>query len=297
MAMETWTSQSNNPSQKPPGEGWAIAGYRQYRPSSGGGKMGTPNMMQIPIYMRQAPQAAPAPTPPPPPPPAPTAAQPSYGKQYTYTDPGDKGFFGMKDYEELASQGASRADMIRYAFSAPSGVGPSVASMLGIRAFNAPTPSSLSYTDPGDKGFFGMKDFEELASQGATLQQIKDYAGKAQYGVGGEAASILGMKPATEANMVLSQADQKVKDFEDAQKRAEEANKLQQEMMIRSQATMSANLARSGRTPNLQIAPSGQTPGTAGTQSFKRRRGQMTTVGSAMSALPGTTAQSSILNV
>ena len=139
--------------------------------------------------------------------PAQQAEQPLYGKQYSYTDPGDKGYFGMADYRELQNQGASRADMIRYAFSAPKGVGNKVAEQLGIRAFDAPIPSSLSYTDPGDKGFFGMKDFEELSRQGATLQQIKDYASKAKYGVGGEAASILGIRPAGEADFTRAKAD------------------------------------------------------------------------------------------
>jgi len=139
--------------------------------------------------------------------PAQQAEQPLYGKQYSYTDPGDKGYFGMADYRELQNQGASRADLIRYAFSAPKGVGTKVAEQLGIRAYDAPTPSSLSYTDPGDKGFFGMKDFEELSRQGATLQQIKDYASKAKYGVGGEAASILGMRPAGEAAFTQAKSD------------------------------------------------------------------------------------------
>ena len=150
-----------------------------------------------------APASAPAPAQAP----AQQAEQPLYGKQYSYTDPGDKGYFGMKDYQELAAQGASRADLIRYAFSSPKGVGTKVAEQLGIRAFDAPTPSSLSYTDPGDKGFFGMKDFEELSRQGATLQQIKDYASKAKYGVGGEAASILGIRPAGEADFTRAKAD------------------------------------------------------------------------------------------
>jgi len=156
---------------------------------------------------KAAPAPAPASAPAPTQAPAQQAAQPLYGKQYSYTDPGDKGYFGMADYRELQNQGASRADLIRYAFSAPKGVGPKVAEQLGIRAYDAPTPSSLSYTDPGDKGFFGMKDFEELSRQGATLQQIKDYASKAKYGVGGEAASILGMRPAGEAAFTQAKSD------------------------------------------------------------------------------------------
>ena len=216
-------------------------------------------------------QAAPAPAPTQAP--AQQAAQPLYGKQYSYTDPGDKGYFGMADYRELQNQGASRADLIRYAFSAPKGVGNKVAEQLGIRAFDAPIPSSLSYTDPGDKGFFGMKDFEELSRQGATLQQIKDYAGKAKYGVGGEAASILGMRAATEGSIARAQADKEAADLENQRIQNEKAAALQRELAIKSQATIAANLARSGQTPNLQIQPASGTPRTAGTQSFRRQRG------------------------
>jgi len=205
--------------------------------------------------------------------PAQQAEQPLYGKQYSYTDPGDKGYFGMKDYQELAAQGASRADMIRYAFSAPKGVGTKVAEQLGIRAFDAPIPSSLSYTDPGDTGFFGMKDFEELSRQGATLQQIKDYASKAKYGVGGEAASILGIRAATEGDFTRAQGDKLAADLENQRIQDEKAAALQRELAIKSQATLAANMARSGQTPNLQIQPASGTPRTAGTQSFRRQRG------------------------
>ena len=217
--------------------------------------------------LSSAPAAATAPAP------AQQAEQPLYGKQYSYTDPGDKGFFGMADYRELQNQGASRADMIRYAFSSPKGVGNKVAEQLGIRAFDAPIPSSLSYTDPGDKGFFGMKDFEELSRQGATLQQIKDYAGKAKYGVGGEAASILGIKAATEGDFTRAQGDKRAADLKNEELQREKAAALQRELAIKSQATLAANMARSGQTPNLQIQPASGTPRTAGTQSFRRIRG------------------------
>jgi hypothetical protein len=350
MAIETWSPGGSGfglfggqAVQNPPGDGWKQTGTKRvqvYAPPKAGG----PQYKTVPIYTRvTTPAPAPAPAPAPIVPPAPSipssptptanrytsqisqleqqlgSGQTSQPKSYNYTDPGDKGYFGMADYNELAGQGASRADLIRYAFSAPRGVGPAVASMLGIRSSDSPVPSSLSYTDPGDQGFFGMKDFEELAKQGATFQQIKDYASKAQYGVGAEVANILGMPAATEPKILLAQADQRAKDledrltkqaqeyetaiaqtlksFEDSQKKAEEAAKLRQEMMIKSQATIASNMARAGKTASLQIGTGGETPATAGTQSFKRRRGRVPTISSALSALPGTTAQSSILNV
>jgi amino acid permease len=69
-------------------------------------------------------------------------------------------------------------------------------------------------------------------------------------------------------------------DFKIEQNRAEEARKLQEQMMIKSQAAMASNLAMSQRTPNLQISPASQTPQTAGTQPFKRRKLQMMQPGS-----------------
>ena len=56
------------------------------------------------------------------------------------------------------------------------------------------------------------------------------------------------------------------------QARMAEAQALQEKMRIQSQATLSANMARSDMQPNLQIAPASQAPQTAGTQAFKRRR-------------------------
>ena len=56
------------------------------------------------------------------------------------------------------------------------------------------------------------------------------------------------------------------------QARMAEAQALQEKMRIQSQATLAANMARSGMQPNLQIAPASQAPQTAGTQAFKRRR-------------------------
>ena len=78
-----------------------------------------------------------------------------------------------------------------------------------------------------------------------------------------------------EADAKLAEAQKMLDTFKIEQNRAEEARKLQEEMMIKSQAAMASNLAMSQRTPNLQISPASQTPQTAGTQPFKRRRLQM----------------------
>jgi hypothetical protein len=301
MALEIWKAPAGlnyagSKAKPPEGEGWEITGYNTVRIPMNPNRMGSGfRTEQVPVYGRLAP--APAPPPPPTPQqPQQAATNPSYGKAYNYTDPGDKGFFGMKDYDELMGQGASRADLIRYAFSAPSGVGSAVASKLGIRAYDQPIPSTLSYTDPGDQGFFGMKDFEELAGQGASLQQIQDYAKKAKYGVGEEAASILGLKPVGESGHLMAQADRISASLTDAQKRAEEAAKLQDQLRIESQATMAANMSRSGRQANLQIAPASGTPQTAGTQTFRRRGAQFAPVGALLGGL-NIGSQLSTLNV
>jgi hypothetical protein len=78
-----------------------------------------------------------------------------------------------------------------------------------------------------------------------------------------------------EADAKLAEAQNILNAFKIEQNRAEEARKLQEQMQIRGQATLAANMAMSQRTPNLQISPASQTPETAGTQPFKRRRLQM----------------------
>jgi hypothetical protein len=83
-----------------------------------------------------------------------------------------------------------------------------------------------------------------------------------------------------EADTKLAEAQKMLDDFKIEQNRAEEARKLQEQMMIKSQAAMASNLAMSQRTPNLQISPASQTPQTAGTQPFKRRKLQMMQPGS-----------------
>lgn len=155
-------------------------------------------------------QAAPAPAPAP-------APEPEKPKTYTYTDPGDQGYFGIKDYNELLSQGAPESLIKEYAGKAQYGVGPLAAQILGMQPYTetqgkttqfpittqtiaAPTPApapepqkTYTYTDPGDKGYFGRKDFEELAGQGASLDVIRDYARRSPLGVGAWAKDVLGL--------------------------------------------------------------------------------------------------------
>jgi hypothetical protein len=137
---------------------------------------------------------------------APTPATP-VEPTYTYTDPGDKGYFGMKDYEELMRQNAPMSLIKEYAEKSPYGVGPDAAKSLGMRPytetqgrstqFPITSARTIQYTDPGDTGYFGMKDYEELQRQGASMNLIKEYASKSPMGVGPEAARLLGMQATT----------------------------------------------------------------------------------------------------
>lgn len=139
-----------------------------------------------------------------------TQYPPTSARTITYTDPGDKGYFGMKDVKELRGQGASMDLIKEYAQKAPMGLGPEAAKLLDLPvATQMPTKSSgdelvrmagevFNYTDPGDKGYFGMKDYEELAGQGASKDVIKEYAQKASMGVGPEAARLLDLPVATQ---------------------------------------------------------------------------------------------------
>ena len=98
-----------------------------------------------------------------------------------------------------------------------------------------------------------------------------------------------------EADAKLAEAQKMLDTFKIEQNRAEEARKLQEEMMIKSQAAMASNLAMSQRTPNLQISPASQTPQTAGTQSFKRRRPMLDSASPLASSL--NIGTSNLLNV
>ena len=98
-----------------------------------------------------------------------------------------------------------------------------------------------------------------------------------------------------EADAKLAEAQKMLDTFKIEQNRAEEARKLQEEMMIKSQAAMASNLAMSQRTPNLQISPASQTPQTAGTQPFKRRRPMLDSASPLASSL--NIGTSNLLNV
>ena len=98
-----------------------------------------------------------------------------------------------------------------------------------------------------------------------------------------------------ETDAKLAEAQKMLDTFKIEQNRAEEARKLQEEMMIKSQATLASNQAMSQRTPNLQISPASQTPQTAGTQPFKRRRQTMDTTSPLASSL--NIGTSNLLNV
>lgn len=124
--------------------------------------------------------------------------------KHLYTDPGDKGVFGMKDLEELKKQGMAR-DQLKYFASRQSKVGPRAAKELGLTGSLYPegySPkeksesfgSGYTYTDPGDKNAFGMKDVEELSKQGVSDKQMR-FIAAGQKTIGEKAAKYLGINP------------------------------------------------------------------------------------------------------
>ena len=125
-----------------------------------------------------------------------------------YTDPGDKGYFGIKDYNELLSQGASQEQIKEYAKRAQYGVGPLASQILGVKPYTetqgiltqfpistvGKTPPALeTVPDLGDVGWFGKQDYDYMKNAGFTEAQIKYKAGQAQYGIGSEVANTLGL--------------------------------------------------------------------------------------------------------
>lgn len=120
------------------------------------------------------------------------------GERIFYSDPGDKGVFGMKDYAQLESQGLTEDDIKSFA-STQAKVGPKAAVKMGLPGVldsyqsSQKTSPSYSYTDPGDKDAFGMKDYEELYGQGVS-EDVMRFIASGQKRVGEKAAKLLGIE-------------------------------------------------------------------------------------------------------
>lgn len=132
--------------------------------------------------------------------PKPITQRPTSNTSFTYTDPGDKFAFGMKDLNELRSQGVSDENIRYYASQAPQ-VGPKAAAELKLAGIleNYQNPSSApqsnpdyTYTDPVDKGIFGMQDYRELESQGVS-EDVMRYIAQGQSYTGPVASRLLGL--------------------------------------------------------------------------------------------------------
>ena len=96
----------------------------------------------------------------------------------------------------------------------------------------------------------------------------------------------------------MSAADAILKGIQDEYARQQQAMETARKLQIQSQATMAANMARAGQTPNLQIQPASGTPQTAGTQSFRRRSTQFAPTTAAGSVLAGLNlGQTGMVNV
>lgn len=120
------------------------------------------------------------------------------GERIFYGDPGDKGVFGMKDYEQLKGQGLTEDDIRSFA-STQKAVGPKAAIKMNLpgvldsyKSAQKSSPS-YSYTDPGDKDAFGMKDYEELYGQGVS-EDVMRFIASGQKRVGQKAAKLLGIE-------------------------------------------------------------------------------------------------------
>jgi hypothetical protein len=122
-------------------------------------------------------------------------------KELVYSDPGDKGAFGMKDYQELFEQGASVAEMRKIAEKSPYGVGTEAAKLLDLDPYTETKPwiqpggqPSYTFTDPGSKNVFGMKDYYELLKQDIPKMEMERVARSMSGGIGPEAAKALGLE-------------------------------------------------------------------------------------------------------
>ena len=140
---------------------------------------------------------------------------------YFDSDKGDKGVFGQKDYEDLRSQGMDE-DQIRHYASRQGKVGPRMAKKFALSGklhdetgrsvgssnqewggtfsseanpFYSKAPTSTpaySYTDPGDKDAFGLKDVQELKKQGVG-DDVMRFIAAGQGKIGDKARRYLGI--------------------------------------------------------------------------------------------------------
>ena len=134
------------------------------------------------------------------------------------------------------------------------------------------------YTIPGQPGLYIYKDPAKVAEE-RTLAIFEKQAAEA------EAYRTETMKIAEQAKSERTAAEKMMEDYRNMLIQEADTKRAAQEQADIALRTSTANLAMSGRTPNLQIAPASQTPQTAGTQPFKRRRLMMQSVSPLSSSL------------
>ena len=140
------------------------------------------------------------------------------------------------------------------------------------------TPQGGGYTVKGKPGLYVYKDPATVAEE-RTLEIFKEQAADAK------AYRTETMKIAEQAKSERTAAEKMMEDYRNMLIQEADTKRAAQEQADIALRTSTANLAMSGRTPNLQIAPASQTPQTAGTQPFKRRRLMMQSVSPLSSSL------------
>jgi hypothetical protein len=142
---------------------------------------------------------------------------------------------------------------------------------------------ALEYSDPGRKPLTGYRQGQKTTFVGGTnpFYIYKDPAKVAeertlalfqQQAAEAEAYRTETMKIAEQAKSERTAAEKMMEDYRNMLIQEADAKRAAQEQADVALRTSTANLAMSGRAPNLQIASASQTPQTAGTQPFKRRR-------------------------
>jgi|14_taG_2_1085336.scaffolds.fasta_scaffold01266_10 hypothetical protein len=164
--------------------------------------------------------------------------------------------------------------------------------MTSIKPLRFKLPTNVTYTDPGDKGYFGIKDLDELESQGVSLKDIASFASdhrNVEHGVGKLASQIFrsagynAFKPATTSpkpvvevgtqggNSYYEQLldDLKIANQQQASNFRTEMQRMQDKFDTEQRTTLS-NQARSGQQTDTRLggAASNIRGGTAG---FRRR--------------------------
>jgi len=176
----------------------------------------------------------------------------------TYTDPGGRGYFGIKDLDELSNQGLSLRDIASFAFNsknAPSGVGRLASQIFKSAGYTADTSTTEGPTLQDLLNNFKIQNKTRFDTQAAEMKSAADAAKEREIGF---------------QNSIQSMQQQQVQREQEFQQRAAE----QQRSFDTAQRVSASNVARAGQQTDYRLGPAANAM-RGGTAGFRRRSKQL----------------------